>query len=418
MKNKRSITLLQKTSKAFILISVLLILFSTPVLYFFISKLMEQEVEEELYSRSYRLEHYATENGQLIELPPVFEIVKTPRLRPEILKDTLIYDPSQDETELFRELSTFRTINGEIYRITVRSMVVETQEIVVITLVYFLISLALVFVIQFYFSRAWNRRIWKPFFRNLEAMQHFSLQAARPVELVDSNIVEFSELKTEIETLTSRVIYDYNNLKEFTENISHELQTALAIMQAKLENFLNESAISDQQFEELSNLQRHIRRLANLNKKLVLLATLDQRQKNDYQEISLNDLLEEMVINFREISPVEIELEKKKNLTLFSDPELIQSLIGNLLSNAIKHTEGDGPIRITIDHDRLEISNPGDAELEDAERIFRRFYRKTERSKPGSGLGLAIVQKICEVLQYNVTYHFAENRHFFRIIFN
>lgn len=98
-------------------------------------------------------------------------------------------------------------------------------------------------------------------------MQHFSLQAARPVELVDSNIVEFSELKTEIETLTSRVIYDYNNLKEFTENISHELQTALAIMQAKLENFLNESAISDQQFEELSNLQRHIRRLANLNKK-------------------------------------------------------------------------------------------------------------------------------------------------------
>lgn len=148
-------------------------------------------------------------------------------------------------------------------------------------------------------------------------MQHFSLQAARPVELVDSNIVEFSELKTEIETLTSRVIYDYNNLKEFTENISHELQTALAIMQAKLENFLNESAISDQQFEELSNLQRHIRRLANLNKKLVLLATLDQRQKNDYQEISLNDLLEEMVINFREISPVEIELEKKKPDPLF-----------------------------------------------------------------------------------------------------
>lgn len=87
-------------------------------------------------------------------------------------------------------------------------------------------------------------------------------------------------------------------------------------------------------------------------------------------------------------------------------------MIGNLLSNAIKHTEGDGPIRITIDHDRLEISNPGDAELEDAERIFRRFYRKNERSKPGSGLGLAIVQKICEVLQYNVTYHFAENRHF------
>ncbi len=88
---------------------------------------MENEVEEELYSRSFRLEHYVEKSGELLELPPVFEVVETPELRSKILKDTLIYDPSQDEMELFHELSTFKKINGKSYRITVRSMVVETR---------------------------------------------------------------------------------------------------------------------------------------------------------------------------------------------------------------------------------------------------------------------------------------------------
>ncbi len=113
MKKQNQITLLQKTSKVFILVSGLLIILSLPILYFFISRLMEKEVEEELFSRSFRLEHYVTENKQLLELPPVFEVVRTKQLAPVQLKDTLIYDPSQDEMEMFRELNTFKEINGK-----------------------------------------------------------------------------------------------------------------------------------------------------------------------------------------------------------------------------------------------------------------------------------------------------------------
>ena len=103
---------MQKTSKAFILVSGILVILSAPVLYFYISRLMEQEVEEELYSRSFRLEHYVTVNKQLLELPPVFEVVRIKQLATVQLKDTLIYDPSQDEMELFRELNTLRKLMG------------------------------------------------------------------------------------------------------------------------------------------------------------------------------------------------------------------------------------------------------------------------------------------------------------------
>ncbi|MGA8853417.1 MAG: HAMP domain-containing sensor histidine kinase [Christiangramia sp.] len=417
MKKNKQITLLQKTSKAFILISGILILVSTPVLYFFISKLMEQEVEEELYSRSYRLEHYVSENSRLLELPPVFEVVKTKKLKPEVLKDTIIYDPSQDEMELFRELSTFKNIAGENYRITVRSMVVETQNIIMVTLIYFLVSLALVFLIQFYFSRAWNRKIWHPFFQNLSAMKAFSLESEKPLSLTESEIKEFSELKEEIAALTSKVISDYQNLKQFTENISHELQTALAIMQAKLENFLNGSSITNEQFSQLSSLQRDIQRLGKLNKKLVLLATLEQRQNKEFEEVNFNSLVKESADNFSEISHITIKIIEKDDLIISSEKELLQVLIDNLINNAIRYNEGSGEIEIEIQKNTFTVKNAGSQKLDDGDRLFNRFYKRDQRSNSGSGLGLAIVKKICDVFHYSLNYSYKDGRHQFEILF-
>ena len=418
MKRQDQITLLQKTSKAFILVSGILVILSAPVLYFYISRLMEQEVEEELYSRSFRLEHYVTVNKQLLELPPVFEVVRTKQLQPVQLKDTLIYDPSQDEMELFRELNTFKEINGTKYRITVRSMAVESRDIILVTLAYFMISLLLVFIIQFYFSRAWNRKIWRPFFKNLEAMKSFSLESGQEVKLNESEIREFSELKEEIAALTSKVISDYQNLKQFTENISHELQSSLAIMQAKIGNFLDGSNLSDEQFHQLSSLQRDIQRLGTLNKKLVLLATLEQRQTRDFEEVNLNSLTKESVENFQEISTIVINLKEHNEIKIRADRELLRVLIDNLINNAIRHSSGERKIEIEIQDAALRIRNSGDRKLENSERIFDRFYKANTKVKVGSGLGLAIIKKVCSVFNYKLSYAYKNGMHQFEVIFS
>lgn len=378
---------------------------------------MENEVEEELYSRSFRLEHYVSNHGKLLELPPVFEVVETPGLRPEIIKDTLIYDPSQDEMELFKELSTFRHINGKNYRITVRTMVVESQGIIFIILVYFLVSLLLFFLIQFYLNRAWNRKIWKSFFHNLEEMKAFSLQTKIPVALQDSQVREFSELKDEIENLTNKVISDYENLKQFTENVSHELQTSLAIMQAKLENFLNESTITEGQFVQLSSLQRDIQRLARLNKKLVLLTNLENKAVVNSEEIIFNKLVEELVENFKELSTVPINLIEEDEIVLHADRELIQVLIQNLIGNALKYSDGKPGITVFVKEKSFVVSNPGNEKLEDGNRLFHRFYKAKNNVEKSTGLGLAIVKKICDIFGYKLLYSFRDQHHFFEIIF-
>ena len=118
--------------------------------------------------------------------------------------------------------------------------------------------------------------------------------------------------KYEIEALTHKVTSDYQNLKQFTENISHELQTSLAIMQAKLENFLNESSVTDEQFSQLASLQKDIQRLGKLNKKLVFLTNLENKSIGETEAIDLNVLVRETVEDFKELSALPIEFVENK----------------------------------------------------------------------------------------------------------
>src|SRR5665811_311373 len=109
-----------------------------------------------------------------------------------------------------------------------------------------------------YFNRAKNVRLWTPFFLNLEAMKRFSLSSDVPIPLVESEILEFSDLNKEITTLTNKVRADYQNLKQFTEDVSHELQTPLAIIQAKIENIINGDNLNELQFGHLTSIQKDI----------------------------------------------------------------------------------------------------------------------------------------------------------------
>ena len=71
----------------------------------------EVEIEEQLYSTAARIESSLEAGKNPYSLPPVVEVATSNKSLPDILKDTLIYDPSQDEIELFRELSSFKKIN-------------------------------------------------------------------------------------------------------------------------------------------------------------------------------------------------------------------------------------------------------------------------------------------------------------------
>ena len=169
-------------------------------------------------------------------------------------------------------------------------------------------------------------------------MKEFSVTSKEQIELVDSDILEFSELQIQIKLLTNKVRVDYENLKQFTENISHEIQTPLAIIQAKIDNIINEHAINDKQFQQVSSIQKDIQRLKQLNKKITILTKIDNHQFINVEEVSISQLVNDKVADYKELEIKNIVHLADDNLVVKIDPYLAEMLVNNLISNAIKHS--------------------------------------------------------------------------------
>jgi signal transduction histidine kinase len=408
--------LIRKTSKTFLLTGLILVVLSSIALYFYTKKLLQEEVEEVLYSTEARVVDALKKDSIVFALHPVSEIKKVEQLGQETLKDTIIYDPSQDEMEVFRELSTYREINGTSYQVTIRTLVVESKDILFAIVISNITIFVLAFLFLFYFNTSRNLQVWTPFFKNLEEMKKFSLSSPEPLELVDSDVLEFSELKKEIYSLTNKVRTDYDNLRQFTENVSHELQTPLAIIQAKIDNIINEHTINDRQFEQVSSIQKDIQRLKQLNKRITILTKIDNNQFVKLESVNLTELINEKVESFKELEIDNLFHISEEQLSVLIDPFLADILVNNLISNAIKYTKKEGRIEIITNNNTLVLSNSGEMALIHPEKLFVRLYREGNNNQ-STGLGLAIVKKICDYYDFKISYSFKNQQHSFTINF-
>jgi len=416
---------LRKASKTFLITSVIIMTLSGIGLYFYLKQLLQNEIEEELFSNKDRVEHLLEQNPNLLGVPPIMMAEKTEKPHKNILVDTLIYDPLQDEIELFRQLSGTKNINGQEYKVTVRSMVIESEDILSTIVFMFLMVIFLAFIFLFYLNKSRNKKLWKPFFSNLERLKKFSLKADSPLTFEDSEILEFYELNKEIKILTSKIQTDYRNLKQFTEDVSHEMQTPLAIMQAKIDTVINDAEINEVQFHQFSSLQSDISRLKQLNKKLILLAKIENDQFTANETISINNIVEETIENFKELTSIDIQLKEQNTINIIMDPSLATVLCNNLLSNAVRHNLNNDRILITIYDTKLQVINSGNETLDRPDQVFERFYKESRR-KDSTGLGLSIVKKICDYYGFLPSYRFrastelqeGQGKHIFQIDFN
>lgn len=410
--------LLRKASKTFLITSIIIMIVSGVFLYVYTRWLLNNEIEEELYSNKDRVEHMLESYPDEMGIAPIMMAEKTDVKQANILRDTLIYDPLQDEIELFRQLSGSKVINGQNYKITVRAMVIESDAILFGIVFTFMVVIFLGFLFLYFFNKKRNQKLWQPFFVNLERLKLFSIKSDSSLNLMESDILEFHDLNQEMESLTNKIQVDYRNLKQFTEDVSHEMQTPLAIMQAKIETVMNESGINDDQFGRFSSLQEDIQRLKQLNKKLILLAKIDNDQFTATEIIDINLMVKRSIDNFEELSEVKVNVIENERLIVKMDRTLAAVLCNNLLSNAIKHSIGTQPIDVIIDKTSLQVINNGSMPLDRPEQLFNRFYK--ESKKPDStGLGLSIVKKVCDYYDFSPLYRFreSEQQHIFQINF-
>lgn len=263
-----------------------------------------------------------------------------------------------------------------------------------------------------------SRRLWQPFDKTLQQIECFRLEDGKLPALPETDIKEFARLNHSLDTLMRNSLASYRTQKEFTENASHELQTPLAVFQSKLDLLLQQPDLTRRQAELIQGLYEDSNRLSRLNRNLLLLAKIDNRQYGQMETINLTSFLSELTPFLQSIANgIRLhEVFHDSALTVCANRTLLESLINNLVVNAVRHNCPDGEITLTVTDGQLIIANTSNEPALDKTQIFNRFYHPTGQIK-GNGLGLSIVRAICEYHGWTVCYRYEEGMHRFTVRF-
>jgi len=406
--------LINKTQRIYLgLVGVLLVVWSGIFLYA-ISSAIRDNIDETLQSELQALVQRAKSEESLPTIATQqIQIHKVPRVLTDAitLKDTTLYNSIEQESFPYRQATTQINIAGSAYKLTLRRSMVEYDDLFETILIMEIVFVVFLVVGLIFINRTVLQRLWSPFYNTLQKITGYGLEGGS-IEWEETEIDEFKRLNTVLEEMTRRIENEYRQLKQFTENASHEIQTPLSVIQNQIEMLIQEESFPENQWNRLQKISAMAGKLSRLNRALLLLTKIENEQFADRQQININDLLHSLTEEYRHLAEVRdltMHVDLEPEVTLRMNPDLAEMLFRNLLSNAIKHSQAEGTIRIELNKNRFIIANTGAEPSQDPSTLFGRF-RKEEEYSDSLGLGLSIVQSIAEAHDFNLIYRFDQHK--------
>lgn len=338
-------------------------------------------------------------------------------------EDTEIYaqdaDDEAPELEPVRVLTTVFEQNENFYELKIFNNMVEEDDLVKELLwdaagLYVLLIFSILLI-----NNLVLQKLWKPFYDLLHDLKNYRLGAGKTFPKAETKTKEFADLQEAVTTLLDYSEKTYEQQKEFIGNASHELQTPLAIAISKLELLMERENFTDNQAEKIAEILEIIERLVRLNKSLLLLTKIENKQFFDNKEISVNEIVTKNINDLEDIADfkeVKILSQENAQLSVNADSALMNIIVSNLLRNAIFHNINNGKVEVEISEHYLTVKNTGNLQSLAQEKIFTRF-QKNKENQSGTGLGLAIVKAIAELYGFSVSYEFKGEMHEFNVKF-
>lgn len=384
---------------------------------------IDEDVTEDLYLKKDKVLQYFKDSSKIpprrISLDD--EIIFTEQSVPinEQLRDTILVNHLDEEEQPYIQLIFPAKLGDKYYSVTINKAMFESEDLIESVITSFVITAALLIVSLFVFSRLVSKSFMMPFYRTLKAMQRFEVNKNEPIKLSPVKTSEFRTLNEVIIRMTDKILSDYRNLKEFTENASHEIQTPLAIIRSKLELMIQQENLSGEQMDLLQDIYESANRLSRLNQSLLLLSKIENRQFHEEEKIDLKALIENKLSQFEEMIAyrniiVEKHLSGSTNIKM--NLQLADILISNIIGNAIKHNINHGTIIIELGNNSLVISNSGTTSQMPIEKLFQRF-QKANSSSDSAGLGLSIIKQITDNYNFMLNYKYLSDKHIISVTF-
>jgi len=408
-----------KYNRATISAAVFVLLMGSISYYFLLRYILIKELDDSLKVEEQEIIHHIQTQKNLPEETQFrdqqIHFIPTANKERRRFVTTEVFNKSEKESQISRQLIFPVSVNGQQYTALVSKSEEETEDMLI--LIGFVTAgvILLLFIFLFIANRILFQKIWKPFYATLSAMKQFNLSNPGKLILKKNEINEFNDLNTALGEMTQKVAQDYQSLKTFADNASHEMQTPLAVINSKLDLLIQDQELTEKNMQHLQSIYDSISKLTRLNQSLLLMTKIENQQFRDAKKLRIDELLNEQLSHFEELINskqlrVSTSLEKSE---AFMNPMLADILINNILANAIRHNVQAGRIEIESGGNYFAISNHSNTNPLDKQSIFHRFQKGN--GSDGLGLGLAIVKQICELYGFQVGYTFNNQMHAFRV---
>jgi signal transduction histidine kinase len=407
-----------KINIRFLAVTFLVFSVAGVLFYLALGRVVDQNIREMLESRKAYIILNLQQNqpiSDLLESPDHSIFIKRVEKTGENKRfsDTLAYDQEEKELIPFRKM-TFSAHSGDKqYEVVLLQSLLESEDLQMVIVSFMIALFGLVLLALFFLNRWLSNKAWNPFFKSLSVLNHWKIGENQAVSFDRTGISEFDQLNGTLENMMQKIQADFVNLKEFTENASHEIQTPLAIIKSKLEMVLQDKTLSDQQHQRIHAAFESANRLSKLNEALLLLSKIENQQFVETAEIDICQLIQSRLEYLEELfalKQIDVSVHLDQRVVFVLNPLLADILINNLLSNALRHNIEKGKIIISSENQEITILNTSEQAEMDVSRLFRRFAKQTTTSE-SNGLGLAIAHEICNNYNLQLKYFYSDDMH-------
>lgn len=217
---------------------------------------------------------------------------------------------------------------------------------------------------------------------------------------------EIRELTVAFNQMISRLDHSFRNIRDFSDNVSHELRIPLSILRGQTELSLRRARSREEYRDVLKSNLEEIIRMEKIVERLFFLSRASRGEVElKKTRVDLHKLMEQVRRQFDLLSrerKIEIRLQSNGPLFIEGDEVLLRELMLNLVQNAVNFTPEGGQVALSLEGDpnraRMAVADTGPGiPPEEIPRIFERFYQvDRSRASQGSGLGLSICRWIVE----------------------
>ena len=290
--------LFAKTSLFYLLAGIPVLAIAGFVCYWMISTEVQERNREELDKQRELIEEYLQEGDTTAVKyfinsgeTSIEKINQEQNAQKSVFGDTLIYNAEEREYDLSHFLSCVIQTEENDFKVRIWRKTLETDEFMEGLFAALFIIVFFLFLIFFLINWWISNTLWKPFYKTVETLQSFRASDTKKPLLQTTTVKEFAELNKSADAMMDKMIVDFNSQKQFTENASHEMQTPLAVIRAKIDLLIQSEKLGQKESDLILSIDAACAKLGRLNKSLLLLTKIENRQFKLVEQVSLNKVI-------------------------------------------------------------------------------------------------------------------------------